>query len=227
MAKVRSFREIIGSESTFTVLLSIVLALLVIFPLISEQPLAMRLLRLVFFASLTLTVYLLSPSRTLLKVVMTLGIVGQLLNWGTFGSHQAVVLISIGVDGLFMAVSVFFVIGLVAKQRDVTADTIFGGICGYLLIGLVWSSIFSIIEHLTPGAFVIDGVAVESTPGRRAIPQLTYFSFVTLTTLGYGDITPAGPLAAGLCALEAMSGQLYIAILIARVVGLHLSNRNQ
>ncbi len=127
-----------------------------------------------------------------------------------------------------MAVSVFFVIGLVAKQRDVTADTVFGGICGYLLIGLVWSSIFSIIEHLTPGAFVIDGVAVsglsEPTPGRRTFPQLTYFSFVTLTTLGYGDVAPITPQARTLSWLEAGAGQIYLAVLVARLVGLHIAH---
>ena len=95
----------------------------------------------------------------------------------------------------------------------VTADRIMGAVALYLLLGIGWSVAYELVSVHVPGAFTGD------TPGRGPDRWL-YFSFVTLTTVGYGDITPVARAARSLAALEALVGQLYPAIILARLVTL-------
>jgi Ion channel len=98
-----------------------------------------------------------------------------------------------------------------------------GAILLYLLIGLLFVSLFVFVGGLIPTSF--SGVAVEDS--NTLASNLIYFSFVTLTSTGYGDILPLHPVARGLCNLESIVGQLYPATLLARLVTLELSNRRQ
>ncbi len=110
------------------------------------------------------------------------------------------------------------------QADNVSGDTIVGGICVYLLIGLCFTMAFLIFTELAPGAFVAGGEAIEisaADPSDHAT-KLLYFSFVTLTTLGYGDITPNGDLAQMFAVAEALVGQLYLTIFVARMVALYV-----
>ncbi len=100
------------------------------------------------------------------------------------------------------------------KSLRVTSDTICGAICVYLLLGLTWALLLNIVSLSFPGSF-------KGLDAEPKFYDFVYFSFVTLTTLGYGDIVPVTPPARMLCWLEALSGQLFVAVLIARFVGLH------
>jgi voltage-gated potassium channel len=126
-------------------------------------------------------------------------------------------------DALFQALVVGAILAHVFKSTRITRETIAGAICAYLLIGAMWAHVFSIIENVAPGSFAYDTIEAETTSGPEPIrdqyDRFTYFSFVTLTTLGYGDITPVTRPAKNLAALEAIFGQLYLAVLIARLVG--------
>jgi voltage-gated potassium channel Kch len=119
----------------------------------------------------------------------------------------------------------------ITKNNKVTTDTIYGAICVYLLIGIIWLELFSIVEMIEPGSFLSGGENVVKLTGefhsRPGFNNLLYFSFVTLTTLGYGDIAPATPLAKALSSLEAVVGQLFIAVLIARLVGMHIVHSSE
>ncbi len=109
-------------------------------------------------------------------------------------------------------------------QTDhVSTDTIVGGICVYLLLGLCFALAFTLMTEWAPGSFVYDGEAVvrEVAQPSRHMTRLLYFSFVTLTTLGYGDLTPATDLAQMLAVSEAVIGQLYLTIFVARLVALY------
>jgi len=109
----------------------------------------------------------------------------------------------------------------------VSQDTIVGGICVFLLVGLCFALIFILTTAFDPGAFVEGGrpiVRAASDSGAHAT-TLLYYSFVTLTTLGYGDIVPASAIARSLAATEALLGPLYVAVLVSALVGLHLSGR--
>lgn len=111
---------------------------------------------------------------------------------------------------------------LTMLQREaVSLDTIAGAACTYMLIGAVWSAAFLLLEEIHPGSFEIPP-EWRSHAG-DAGPGLVYFSYSTLTTVGYGDIRPLWPAAGGLAIAEAVVGQLYLAITVARLVGLHVS----
>ena len=86
-----------------------------------------------------------------------------------------------------------------------------------MLLGLLWAVSYEIVEMLNPGSF-----SIASQRGGATLPQLRYFSFTTLATLGLGDILPISPLARALVVLEALVGQLFPVILIARVVTLEI-----
>ncbi|MEW6282016.1 MAG: potassium channel family protein [Candidatus Eremiobacterota bacterium] len=98
------------------------------------------------------------------------------------------------------------------REGKVDHRRIQGAVAVYLLIGLAWSQAYFLVEQLAPGAF-----QATSTPDETA---LVYFSYVTLSTVGYGDVTPAHPFAYSLAVAEALVGQLYPAILIGRLVSL-------
>ena len=109
------------------------------------------------------------------------------------------------------------VLGQTFRAGPVTRHRIQGGIAAYLLLGLVWADAYALVETLHPGSF---SGPIGVAGGRRG---WLYFSFVTLTTVGYGDILPVHPAARSLAMLEAVTGPLYIAILLARLVSLAVS----
>jgi voltage-gated potassium channel len=126
---------------------------------------------------------------------------------------------------LFVAYVIVHLTREILRQGDaITLDTIAGASCVYMLLGVVWASAYMLLEHLRPGSFVIPND--WRLPGNQVGPALVYFSYVTLTTLGYGDIRAAGPAGAGMAVVEAIVGQLFLAITIARLVGQHLSKRS-
>jgi hypothetical protein len=109
----------------------------------------------------------------------------------------------------------------VMRSGRVTADKIFAAICAYLLIGYAWAFGYAVLDELQPGAFAaLTDVARNDYIGR--LMQMRYFSFITLTTVGYGDIVPRTPGARTMVILEAILGQFYLVALIGRLVGLHI-----
>ncbi len=127
-----------------------------------------------------------------------------------------------GLDVLFLILVIFAILANVFRSREITTESLAGAICAYLLIGALWADVFSILETVRPGSFssvTATSNAVTSVESARLqAAQFSYFSFVTLSTLGYGDITPLTRPARNLAALEAIFGQLYLAVLIARLV---------
>jgi hypothetical protein len=112
----------------------------------------------------------------------------------------------------------------VLRDRNVTFDTIAGAACGYMLLGLIWGDLFIMVEQWSPGSYEVPSSFLVGPAGDNRA-ALIYFSFVTLTTVGYGIIHPNNPGAGGLAVSEAITGQLYLAVTISRLVGLHISNR--
>jgi hypothetical protein len=118
---------------------------------------------------------------------------------------------------------------VVLNQRRVTQDTLYGSICAYLLMGISWSIVYAILESQAPGSFVQNNEAmvIETGAHEGLSERLFYYSLVTMTTLGYGDITPATALARRLSVIEAIMGQLYVAILVARLVALQVAHASR
>jgi voltage-gated potassium channel Kch len=117
-----------------------------------------------------------------------------------------------------LALSVLF---HVVSQKTVTRDTVMGAICSYLLIGVAFGLCFAMIEFEHPGSIVDRGHAVAAIGPEleHRMGRMFYLSFITLTTVGYGDVSPIGPAARMLAVFEALLGQLFLAVFIARLVG--------
>jgi hypothetical protein len=116
------------------------------------------------------------------------------------------------IDLIFIVTAVFLIVQKIFSDTKVTGDTLRGGISVYLMLGIVWYLIYQIILTIIPQAFVGD------FKGDISSCQIFYFSFVTLTTVGYGDILPAHKATMIMSNLEAIVGQLYPAVIIARLV---------
>jgi hypothetical protein len=132
--------------------------------------------------------------------------------------------IAIAWHGFTLLLLGLFSVGIlkdVLRRGQISTDKICGAICVYLLIGFAWAFGYGIIEFINPGSFSgLAQIGAHHHVGR--IMQLRYFSFATLTTLGFGDILPRTPVARTLATLEAVTGQIYLTVLIARLVGLHI-----
>lgn len=115
----------------------------------------------------------------------------------------------------------YIVLKHVLSREEVTLDTILGAVSGYILIAITFAAVYSFMEQLTPGTFYVN---VDLIPtDRLTASELTYFSIVTMTTLGYGDIVPVSSTARTIASLEALIGVFYLATLIARLVGAYRS----
>ena len=119
-------------------------------------------------------------------------------------------------SALFYAYTSIIIISYIFREKEVSAEPIYGAICVYFLMGLMWACVFFILEALQPGSFQM---AQEID---ISFSHFSYYSFVTLTTLGYGDITPLSHPARSLSTTEAITGQLYLAVMVAGLVGKYI-----
>ena len=124
----------------------------------------------------------------------------------------------LGTSLLSLLLFLVIVLGQTLRAGPVTFHRIQGAVAAYLLLGIIWAHAYALVAHLGPGAFA---GPLSPADGPRAF---FYFSFVTLTTVGYGDVLPVHPVARSLAMLEAVTGPLYLAILIARLVSLTVAS---
>jgi signal transduction histidine kinase len=203
----------------FQLLLVVLLSLYAVVPFFERRLLT----DLVSTAVLIFAISSVSEKRWLLLVFSVLAISAISAFWYAhwFPGHAislAVYLLNL----LFLILVVAAILNRVFSSRRIVRETIAGAICAYLLIGMMWANVYTIVENLEPGSFADNSIEADAASGPEPIRdqtnRFTYFSFVTLTTLGYGDITPVTRPAKNLAALEAIFGQLYLAVLIARLV---------
>ena len=120
---------------------------------------------------------------------------------------------------LFWILTTVIALHEVLLGGPVDGNKLVGSVCIYLMLGLIWSVVYVFVHVASEGSFT----GVKSTALEDQFLEFVYYSFVTLTTLGYGDLTPVNPLARALSYLEAVSGQLYLTILVAALVGIRIS----
>ncbi len=125
-----------------------------------------------------------------------------------------------------LASGVFGVLLLTRVMRDgrINLNRIMGAIGSYLLIGIIFTQAYRLLADLIPGAFAIGGAPAAFGDISAKLP---YYSFITLTSTGYGDITPVHPYARSLATMEALGGNLFLAVLVARLVGLEIDWRHE
>lgn len=177
-----------------------------------------------FFSLLIVAVLLLVfEDKEHRRIAVTLGLAALLAVWASrgFGGSpgQLVLVVAYLLAVGFFGFSFYGILRAIFA-RDMPADAILGAVCGHLLLGIIWTVLYSALETAYPGSFKIpqmEDVAAASV--RHAPGTLGYFSFITLATVGYGDVTPATPLAGTLAWMEAVAGQFYLAVLVAGLVG--------
>lgn len=160
-----------------------------------------------------------SVHRTLIRVpalaVVFLGLVAAII-----AGVKDLPLLDAATRSIGIALLVFTVVAVLAgivRVERVTQNTVFGAIGVYLLLGMGWAIAYTLIDQASTTAFSPSGVFTES-PGAAA-----YFSLITQTTLGYGDITPAAGYPRMMAAVQAVVGQVFLVITVARLVGLQVA----
>ena len=208
-----------------TILVSL-LATVILFPLLSttiDSRLLLDVLISILFLAAILLVF---PDRTTRTIALVLGVPTLVGIWTGYFlpgmPRQTLAAVLHVLAALFFALTVVVILRDVNRAREVALDTIYGAFCGYLFTGLFFAHLYSLVEVLQPGSFRSDAFAVEMTSDRRHY-LLAYFSYVTLATVGYGDITPSSDTARGLAVVEAIVGQFYIAVLVAVLIGKRVS----
>lgn len=215
------FRRFWETDRGLSALLFFLVALIFLVPVFGPGE---RFGRLVMDAVFTLLMLAglasISRQRTAATVVGTIAVIGIAIRWlGRVAPSEGMELAT-AVSGLASIVTLAVVVLVqVFRAGPVNRHRILGAIAVYLLLGLAWGEAYSAVALVAPGAFHPVGGDVPEPE------RWLYYSFVTLTTVGYGDITPVGPLARSLAILEALTGQLYPAILLARLVALEVGSR--
>lgn len=142
-------------------------------------------------------------------------------------TQQFVYLLHYGLTAALLSYAARTLLAAIFHDSRVTIETIKASLCIYLLLGLIWVYFFVIVDTLGPGSISLELGPESHRVGHVVIkemfPQILYFSYSTLTTLGYGDIIPRSNATQVLCYLEAITGQIYLTVLVARLVGLHIS----
>ena len=178
----------------------------------------------IFVSAILLSgIYAVSEDRSSLLLALFTGLPALFTSWS---SHlikaPSLFLIHHIFAGGFFAAAVIIIIRHLINQKVVTIDLIWGAVCGYFLIGFMWGDIYILLETIQPGSFKFGQMEVLD------IDSFNYFSFVTLATLGYGDIIPLTKQAQSLAIIETVMGQMYLAVNIAALVAIRISQaRNQ
>ena len=210
-------------DEKFTFLLAFLLVYSLAAPFF-EQIVALDLFMDISLSAVMLSaVFAVSQKKSSLIITLLLVLPGLLIIWVRFFIVTPEILFATSVSqALFNAYMIFIIIYYIFEIQLVTRDIIAAALIAYLFIGLFMANLYLLVELIYPGSFSISHETILKDPG-----VFKYFSFVTLTTLGYGDISPISSQARSLSVLEAFVGQIYLAVLIARLVGMKAAGFTQ
>jgi hypothetical protein len=163
--------------------------------------------------------------RKQFRMVMLLGVPTFIFSWTDIflAVHWINLIYAVFLSSFFALITWNILVSVIAEgQGKVTRDRMIGAFCGYILLGITWATFYYLLESFSPGSFNNTRELLISS-GESSLPRITveladfvYFSLVTLTTLGYGDILPVNRQAKSLAIMEAMAGVMYLAVLVAR-----------
>jgi uncharacterized membrane protein YhdT len=215
------FRQLMrATENKYNRLLANLLSLYIIYPFLVYLPLGDWLIFFFFSLSLIIAVYQIDRSKLALRYNIGLFLIALLLRafstiipiYSDFNRwfELSSTLISLA----FVSLCVYSILLELILAEQVTSDIIKGGICVYFLLGFFWAAAYNIVQIFDPDSFSSAAQTVNQA-------DLLHFSFTTLATVGYGDIVPTSKTARVLANLEGMTGVLYPAVFIARLVSLH------
>ena len=203
-------------ERFFFVLVSL-LSFLILSPLLKNFIGLSNLLNIFLSFVLISSIYAVSQKMHQRVIALLLALPLLLSTWINYYLESPVLSIVGTFSGiLFFGFIVVIILSFVLKQAQVTLNVIYAAIVVYLSLAMMWGMIFILVELLQPGSITLGQTGEGSF-------HFFYYSFVTITTLGYGDITPTSEIARSLALLEAVIGQIYLVVLVARLVGLHIA----
>ena len=210
-------------ERRFLFLLIVILTMLVVVPFLEDYSGIRFLITIAVTGIFIATMYAISHKKhhrvlALFLVVPTIGMLW--IDHFIKGDWAFVVGEILGI--LFFGFAIFHIVNYIRSENEVTKEMIFAAVVVYLLMAMLWSDIYQLLEKLSPGSFSMPDGQIQHD--RRVF---LYFSLVTITTLGYGDMTPLTDRAAGLASIEALTGQIYLVVLVAWLVGMHVSKRSK
>ena len=216
-----------GALGRHSVMLGALVLMLFALPLLDWAPGRGTRFPILFCLVLLAAIYVNRTQRWMLGLAIVLGfgaVSGLAVERATGVDAARIVADVLGVA--LLGFTTLVLLNTLVKTRLVMLDTIVGGICVYLLLGLCYALVYRLMIDLDPGAIVQGGSALVASAGdASSLPaRLLYYSLITLTTVGFGDITPRTELAQMLTATEAIVGQLYLAIFIARMMTLYLTS---
>lgn len=217
--------RIVWARYGFKNLLFWLFVYVVVGPFLESVPYAATVIGLCFTAVLFSAVYAVNKESRLLSVVMILMPLTLAFLWlDKVGLVDLSPALFSSLLVLYLAALVYsFLIHILAVRR-VTTNVICAALCLYLMLGLLWGAVFGLLEWWVPNSFAGGLLEQASTPDEKT-HCLNYFSFITLSTLGYGDITPQTRGAAALCQAEAILGQFFTVVLVARLVGIQVAQQ--
>jgi len=213
-------------KNNFSYLLLALLALLFGIPLADDLSLSTApvVRSLIFSLLLVVGVWSLKGGGRFFTVGMAFAIVGVSLNVLAANIDSPTLFYGsfLALFGFLLA-AITFTLRQVAVGTSISTNRLVGAICVYLLLGVIWAIAYSLLDVAAPDSFT--GFSPQVDRGWDS--EWLYFSFVTMTTLGYGDILPVSAMARALAYLQAIFGQFYIAILVAGLVSAYISKRQR
>lgn len=220
--------DILGGR--FVYLLVCLVLLFIIYPFLDYNNLAGQIILeagylTVLLACLRVITSNAKPLRFVVYGLLLLTIINRVAEH--LSACKSLMIVGFGVEILFHCIICLVIIGHVMKTEQVTADKIIGAVCAYFFIGVLFALVFALLETASPGSFSVASALDWHFPAQRGLGSglaFLYFSFITMTTVGYGDITPVSQIATSLSALEAIAGQIYLTVLVARLVALHIAD---
>ncbi len=209
-----------GSRREYQVLLLAQLLILVAYPLLrgpAGSPILARTLLTVLFLAGGWAVFVHHRFRLLAILLGTPALVGVWTGYvlPDYQGHAVAIFFHVSAAA-FQGFVVLVMFREVHRERTVSTDAVAAALCGYLLVGTAFGHLYCLLDEIVPGSF--GGLDRSRSPSEIHF-LLTYFSFITLTTVGYGDITPTGDTARALAMVESVTGQFYLAVLVAELVG--------
>ena len=212
-----SLREVYFKRRFFILFVSL-LALILVTPLV-QGFVGIHILWNIFLTGILLSgVHAVSEKKRNVYLSSLLALPMLVSVWSEyFVKNNYVVIVGTLCGVVFFAYMIVNILLFIYKQDEVTIDLIVGAAVVYLLMAIMWTFIYKVVETVHPGSFTISATDIQERL------RFTYFSLVTITTLGYGDIVPTTGLASSVATLEALVGQLYLVTTVAWLVGVRVS----
>ncbi len=193
----------------------------ILFPFLEGLNFGLFLLNALTSSIVLFGIYAVSQTKRTVSIGLLLGLPWFVLSWINLlisPLPEIVMLFSNLLLILFLAFTAIRMLLFIMRSTEISGDILYGTVCIYFLIGGTWSSIYIMLEAIQPGSIV------NNISGVVNLSDFVYFSYITLTTLGYGEIIPMTAGARSLAIIEAIVGVMYIAIIISRLVGLFIAD---